>query len=308
MIALHYPFRGAERWLEALRAAGPDLEVRLAPDIVDPCQVRQVIAWRLSPGDLDAYPNLALVSSIGAGVDGILSAGPLPRGVRLTRVVHPSLAEQMVQYVVLSVLAHLRHWDVHRSAQLHQRWDRRASRRASELPVGILGLGVLGRAVAEALCALRFPVCGWSLSEKQLVGVASFNGPDQLGPLLQQSQVLICLLPLTPSTTGILSRTTLSQLPRGAYLINVGRGAHLIEQDLLELLDSDHLSGACLDVFNEEPLPTHHPFWRHPKVIVTPHLSSITSPEEVAPQLIAHYRHLTSGAPLCHEVDLTRGY
>ena len=174
--------------------------------------------------------------------------------------------------------------------------------------IGIMGLGQLGADAAQKLSALGFKVAGWSRRPKDIAGVNSFNGQAELVEFLSGSQILICLLPLTAETTGILNRRTFEHLPPGAYVINVARGQHLNEKDLMAALDSGQLSGACLDVFEVEPLPPDHPFWRHPQIKVTPHISSLTFSKAVAPQIIENYRRSQTGKPLLNAVDLERGY
>jgi glyoxylate/hydroxypyruvate reductase A len=176
------------------------------------------------------------------------------------------------------------------------------------MQIGIMGLGQLGKDAAKKLAYLGFPVSGWSQTPKDIEGVTCLAGDDALDHFLSQTRILICMLPLTPKTKGILSQKTFAKLPAGAYLINIARGRHLIEKDLLTALDSGHLAGACLDVFEVEPLPEDHPFWSHPKIFITPHISSLTYPKTVAPQIIENYRRTITGNPLLHVVDVERGY
>jgi glyoxylate/hydroxypyruvate reductase A len=171
-----------------------------------------------------------------------------------------------------------------------------------------MGLGQLGKDAAKKLSYLGFPVSGWSQTPKDIEGVKCFAGDKALEDFLSQARILICMLPLTPKTKGILNHKTFAKLPAGAYIINIARGQHLIENDLLAALDSGQLGGACLDVFEVEPLPEDHPFWSHPKILVTPHISSITYPQTVAPQIIENYQRAKTGDPLLHVVDMERGY
>jgi glyoxylate/hydroxypyruvate reductase len=174
--------------------------------------------------------------------------------------------------------------------------------------VGIMGLGHLGSDAAVKLRALGFAVSGWSRTARQMESVRCFAGAGELESFLAQADILICLLPLTPATEGILNRETFSKLPRGAYLINAARGDHLVEEDLLDALESSQVGGACLDVFRKEPLPESHPFWKHPCVTLTPHVASLTYPKAVAPQIVENYRRVRAGKPPLHAVDIGRGY
>jgi glyoxylate/hydroxypyruvate reductase A len=214
----------------------------------------------------------------------------------------------MTEYVVWAVLHHCRDMEKYRADQSAMAWLPVFPRPRGETSVGIMGLGQLGSHAAATLRDLGFPVLGWSRTPKGIAGVATHWGKEGLGGFLTRTWILVCLLPLTPETRGILNRRTFAALPRGAYLINVARGAHLAKEDLLEALGSGQLSGACLDVFETEPLPAGHPFWSHPRIMVTPHVSSLTDPQAVAVQILENYCRLRRGEPLVHVVDRQRGY
>ncbi len=297
-----------ETWARHLRAADPELDIRVWPETGRPDEVKFALCWQHPPGELKKYPNLKCIASMGAGVDHILADPELPAGVPVTRVVEPSMAQSMSEYVVLAVLSHCRNLKPHLDDQQQRKWNPRIPLLVREVEVGIMGLGQLGSDAACKLHALGFPVRGWSRSEKSVPRVRSFAGQADFQEFLAGSRVLVCLLPLTPATRGILNRSTFAGLPGGAYLVNAARGEHLVEQDLLEALAEGRLAGACLDVFREEPLPAEHPFWRHPKIVVTPHISSLTYAESVAPQIAANYRRLQTGEPLLNLVDRARGY
>ncbi|RYY48395.1 MAG: glyoxylate/hydroxypyruvate reductase A, partial [Comamonadaceae bacterium] len=188
------------------------------------------------------------------------------------------------------------------------RWDFRKPRTRAEFPVGVMGMGVLGRRVAQALAGFEFPVLGWSRSQREAAGVRCYAGESELSAFLAASRVLVCLLPLTPATANILNRETLSRLQPGGYVINVARGGHLVDEDLLALIDTGHLAGAALDVFREEPLPAQHPFWAHPKIVVTPHTSARTLRDETIAQIAGKIRAFERGEPLAGVVDRNKGY
>ncbi|MGD8369061.1 MAG: glyoxylate/hydroxypyruvate reductase A [Desulfobacterales bacterium] len=294
-------------WEKQLRRLAPDLDLRVWPETGDPDEVLFVLCWRHPPGVLDRFPNLACIASMGAGVDHILSDPELPR-VPIVRVVDPSMARSMTEYLLLAVLHRVRQFDLYRLDQMQRAWRQRVPAQAAATRIGIMGLGELGRHAARAFRSLEFPVSGWSRTPKTIEGVQTFAGEEGFGPFLSNLRVLICLLPLTDATRGILCRRTFAGLPDGAYLINSARGEHLIEEDLLEALDDGKVSGACLDVFRTEPLPGGHPFWGRPEIRVTPHISSLTNPKDVCPQILENYRRLLEGRSLLNLVDREKGY
>lgn len=295
-------------WVKQLKAVDPNLDIRIWPEGGKPEEIEFVMAWKPPPGELRKYPNLRCIASLGAGVDHILRDPDLPAGAPLSRVVDGSMARSMTEYALLSVLNYCRHFEAYRRDQMHRRWKPRPPLRTREVRVGIMGLGQLGGDAAAKLVRLGFQVRGWSRTGRQIEGVLSYAGEKQLDDFLSLTNILICLLPLTPATEGILNRRVFAALPPDAYVINAARGRHLIEADLLEALDAGHLSGASLDVFQHEPLPVEHPFWKHPKIRVTPHISSLTDPKAVAPQLVENYHRARDGKPLLNLVDMQRGY
>jgi glyoxylate/hydroxypyruvate reductase A len=294
-------------WEKHLRASGPDIDLRVWPKTGDPDEITFALCWKHPHGVLGRFSRLACIASMGAGVDHILSDPELPP-VPVVRIVDPSMARSMTEYLLLAVLYRMRHFDLYRRDQMQRAWMQRVPLSAESLRIGIMGLGHLGRHAAQAFRFLRFPVSGWSRTEKRIEGVDTFAGQQGLGPFLSNLGVLICLLPLTDTTRGILCRRTFAGLPDGAYLINSARGAHLVEADLIEALDAGRLSGACLDVFDREPLPDDHPFWGRPEILVTPHISSLTNPKSVCPQIVENYRRLQAGRPLINLVDSEKGY
>jgi glyoxylate/hydroxypyruvate reductase A len=297
----------AELWRAELEARMPELEVRIWPDAGDPASVETALVWRPPPGALAGLPNLKAILSLGAGIEGLIADPTLP-DVPIARMVDPSLTRTMAEYVLLAVLRHHRGFDRFARAQRERRWDFSLPPQAAERRVGILGLGQLGAATARLLLSHGFPVLGWSRTPKALDGVTSYAGHGELHAFLHQADILVCLLPLTAETRGILDAETFAGLPHGAALINVGRGAHLVDADLLAALDSGHLSGATLDVFAHEPLPPESPLWQHPKVLVTPHIASYSVPAIAADGVVENIRRALAGRPLDHAVDRGRGY
>jgi glyoxylate/hydroxypyruvate reductase A len=294
-----------EPWLDGLRAALPEATVSAWQPDAPPADY--AVVWAPPQALIDTQPRLRALFNIGAGVDAILRLR-LPPSLRVVRLDDAGMAVQMAEYVCHAVIRHFRAFDAYEAAQREARWAYRKPRQRADCTVGLLGLGVLGTRVAQALQVFEFPVLAYSRRPKSLPGVSSYHGEAGWAAFLARSQVLVNLLPLTPATHGLLNRATLSQLPRGAYLINVARGAHLVEDDLLALLDEGHLSGATLDVFAVEPLPPAHPFWRHPRVTVTPHTAARTLRDESIAQIAGKIRALERGEPISGVVDREQGY
>jgi glyoxylate/hydroxypyruvate reductase len=300
------PARGAE-WARHFAERVPELPFHIWPETGDPAAVRFLATWR-PPDDIGSlFPNLEVLFSTGAGVDQF-EATPLPPGVALVRMVEPGIIESMVEYATLSVLALHRDFPAYREQQRAGVWEEIRVRPASTRRVGVMGLGVLGRAVLERLAAFGFPLSGWSRSARSIPGVACHAGAEALPEFLAACDILVCLLPLTPETRGMLDRRLFAALPRGAGLVNVGRGPHLVTDDLFAALDEGQVSAALLDVTDTEPLPAEHPLWRHPRVWITPHIASQTRPETAVEAVIANLRRHARGEPLVGAVDRGRGY
>jgi glyoxylate/hydroxypyruvate reductase A len=267
------------------------------------------IVARPQPGALASLRGLRLVSSVGMGVDHILGDPDLPAGVPVTRVVTPEMVAQVAEYVVLAVLRVERESDRFDRLQREGRWERRlVARPGGKRRVGLLGLGAIGSRVARHLVALDVPVRGWSRAPRSLPGVVTHAGQDGLADMLAETDILVCALPRTRETEGILDRRCFARLPRGAHVINVGRGEHLVEADLLEAIDAGHLSGATLDVFRTEPLPPGHPFWQHPAIRITPHSAGLSTPDASARRILENLNRLRAGEPLLDAVEPGRGY
>ncbi len=294
-----------EPWLQGLRAALPQAEVALwAPGAP---QADYAVVWAPPQQFFDEQAQLKAAFNIGAGVDALLTLR-LPPATQLVRLEDAGMSVQMAEYVCHALIRHFREFDTYEAETRQGRWSFHKPRLRAEWPVGIMGLGVLGERVAKAVAAFEFPVLGWSRSPRQIEGVRCFAGAEQLNDFLTASKVLVCLLPLTPDTRDILNRRNLSRLQPGGTVINVARGAHVVDDDLLQLLDSGHLAGATLDVFRTEPLPAEHPFWRHPKITVTPHTSARTLREETIAQIAGKIVAMERGQSIAGIVDLKRGY
>lgn len=297
----------------AFRKAFPGIDLRMGNDIASLGPIEDIdvaVCWFPPHGLLAQLPNLQLIQSLAAGIDHIAADADLPRQLPLCRIVDTTMAAGMKAYVSWAVVQQHRGMAAYVTSSAAGRWEEQPVVSPRHHRVGIAGLGTLGMACAEALATIGYQVRGWSRSAKQNLpeGVQSFHGDDQLGDFLSGCDTLVCLLPLTTQTHGFLNAALFAQLPRGAHLINVGRGDHLVEADLLTALQSGQLSGATLDAFSVEPLPADHPFWREPRILVTPHISTRTDPAVIAQQTLANLATLRQGERPPHLVDLTRGY
>jgi glyoxylate/hydroxypyruvate reductase A len=266
------------------------------------------VTWDHPSGIWDQFPNLDTVLSLGAGADHLITDGSIPPSVQLGRVVTPSLKQQMAEFVLMHVLWIQRKIEHFRTQESHSRWDPKAPWDKSKLPVGIMGLGELGSAVAYLLNQHDFEVHGWSRTIKEIPDVISHTGPHGRQSMVEQCRIFVCLLPLTNKTKGILNSRLFNAMPDNSWLIHVGRGEHLVEEDLLSALNSDKLADAYLDVFDPEPLPSEHLFWTHPNIHITPHIASLTPPDEAAEQIAQDYRNTLNKQALTHPVDRELGY
>ncbi len=274
-----------------------------APEAID-----YVLSFRPEPGLLATFPNLKAVFSLGAGVDGFLIDPDYPKRVPLVRFNSKALTNEVAQYVIFHTLLHHRQQREFDEFQKRHEWRQRMpNRRTADTRVGILGMGEIGTLAAERLRDLGFAVAGWSQTRKNIPGIESFTH-DELKAFLARTDILICLLPLTPQTRGILNADLFATLPPGAYVINAARGAHLVEADLIAALNARHLAGASLDVFRQEPLPSDNPLWSQPGVTVTPHVAGLTDPREAARSVLNGIARLERGEKLENTVDFTKGY
>lgn len=295
-------------WVDALRRQLPEQEPRIFPDVGAKEEIDYALVWQPPAGLLATLPRLKAIFSVGAGVDHLASDPELPRHLPLVRMVEPGLTAGMTEFVVMSVLMHHRFMLDYRSQQERQVWEEIQQIPAEERSVAFLGLGALASDAVAKLRPFGFRLLGWSRSPKTLEGVECFHGAEGLAAMLPQAEILISLLPLTAETRDLIDAPFLKKLPRGAALISVGRGQQVVEADLLAALDSGQVGGATLDVFQEEPLPADSPFWRHPRVIVTPHVAAMTMADTAVAQVVANIRRMEAGEAPLNQVDLERGY
>ena len=298
----------AAAWAAAIRALEPGAELRFWPESGPAADIDFAIVGGKAPGDLRGFANLRAIQSTWAGVNHLLADTNLPFDRPLARMVDQGLTVSMTEYVVLHVLDSARDGPRLRAAQRAAQWLDLDPVPPGSVTVAILGLGTLGADAATRLAVLGFAVRGWSRSRKEIAGIESFAGRDGLRECLSGAQILVCLLPLTDDTRGILNALTFAPLARGAVLIHAARGAHLVEADLLAALQSGQLARAVIDVFAAEPLPADHPFWEHPQVTVTPHVAAITRPGTGAADIVENYRRAMAGERLINQVDRAKGY
>jgi glyoxylate/hydroxypyruvate reductase A len=297
-----------EQQRAALAAIAPAERIFTDPALAPAAEVEALLAFRLAPGIVSCFPALRFVASAGAGVDEVIAASDLPETIPVVRAVDPLQGQRMAQYVVLMLLRTYR--DLPRLAAQHRegRWQRFLPPPERDQAIGVMGCGTIGTPVVDTLTRLGFPVSVWTRTRRSIAGVEVFAGPAGLVPFLAQSRVLVCALPLTPATRGLLDARAFATLPRGAHVINVSRGAVLRDADLLAAVDGGHLAGATLDVFETEPLPADSPLWRHPKILCTPHIAAAPRPDVAARQFLDNLRRARAGEPLVNVVDRSRGY
>ncbi len=301
------PNRDLKPLSEALENIDHNLEVDIWPKVKNKDRVTFAVAWNHPKNVLGNYPNLKAVSSLGAGVNHLLNDESLPENVKLARLITPSLKNEMAEYVLQAVLAYRHHTTRYADQKREAFWDKHKLIPKEDSVVGILGFGEMGSSVADLLMLNGYKVNTWSRSKKDYEGITSYS-KDELNEFLNNTNILICTLPLTVETQGILDLELFKKLKKPAYLINAGRGQHLIEEDLIYAIDTGVLAGAWLDVFEEEPLPSNHLFWNRPKIMITPHIAAVTDSNEAAEQIIENYKRSLSGMEMVNSVDRKKGY
>lgn len=297
----------ADGWRAALADLLPEHSVRLPGEAVDG-PIDYVVAGVPAPGVIAALPSVKIVFSINAGVNGLLSDPTLPRDLPIARMVDPEMTEAMAEYVLAGVMACHRQFPLYQAQAREGRWLPRPEKLAGHRPVGILGLGELGQAAGRRLVANGFPVMGWSRRARAIDGIACHHGRAGFEDLLGRSEILVNLLPLTSETEGVINRAALDRLPEGAWLINAARGRHVVDADLLAALESGRVAGAILDVFASEPPPADHPYWRHPRVLVTPHVAAPTFLHSAARVIAGNLLRFEAGLAVRDLVDRSAGY
>ncbi|MGO4321685.1 glyoxylate/hydroxypyruvate reductase A [Pseudomonas sp. B21-010] len=300
------PVRG-EHWRRLFAEHAPDIEWRAWPDIGDPRDIQYLAAWQ-APDDVETLlPNLQVLFALSAGVDQ-LDLGRLPTTLPVVRLLDPGISQGMCEYASFAVLSLHRDMLRYRQQQAERCWQAHRLMPAGQRRVGVMGLGLQARQILASLKTFGFALSGWARSEHDIDGVACFAGDEQLPAFLGQCDIVLCVLPLTEQTRGILNRQLFQHLPKGAALVNMGRGGHLVEADLLEALADGQLSAAVLDVLEQEPAPMDHPFWHHPQILLTPHIAAMTQPESASGVLLENIRRHQRGESMLGLVDRERSY
>lgn len=297
-----------ESWIQPLQALVPQAEIHNWVDDGQPIGAQLAVVWNPPRDIFMRETGLKAVFNLGAGVDALFRLTGLGDDVPIVRLEDAGMAVQMAEYAMYALLRASRQFDRYEGQQKQGQWEPLPDIQREKWPVGVMGMGLMGARVAQTLAGLDYPVAGWSRSGKDLPGIEGFAGHEQLPAFLARTRVLINVLPLTSETSGILCRKTLQQLLPDAHVINVGRGGHLVEEDLLALLDSGHIQGATLDVFRQEPLPQEHPFWTHPRVTITPHVAAASLRETSIAQVAGNINRYLRGEPLTGVVVRGRGY
>ena len=306
-IALICPGRDMRQWVAQFQQQAPSLTIQVWPDIASPQEVEYAVAWKHPSGIFQKFSNLRCISSLGAGVDWLLADADVAVDIPLVRIVGEKLQQSMAEYVCFGALYFLRKMGIYFRQQYDKQWHVQQIPDIEDVRIGIWGYGSLGQYVGKKLEQLGFPVQGFRRRGQEKEPPAEVL-QDELASFLSGINILVCLLPLTPATAQILNSKLFDRLPKGAYLIHAARGEHLVDEDLLDALNSGHLAGAMLDVFGVEPLPVEHPFWHHPKILLTPHCAAITNPASAVQQILENYHRLQTQKPLLNQVDRARGY
>jgi len=301
------PNRDLTKLKEELLNLDANLDVELWPNVEHKNRVTFAVAWNHPKNIFSNYSNLNSVSSLGAGVNHLLNDEDLTSDISLARLITPSLKNEMAEYVLQAILAYRHHTTRYTDQKKEGYWDKHTIIPKEDAVIGIMGLGEMGLSTAELLIENGYKVNAWSSSKKDVARIDSFS-ENELDDFLAQSNILICLLPLTEKTDGILNLDLFKKLKTPSYLINVGRGQHLVEEDLIYGIDTGVLDGAWLDVFEEEPLPSNHLFWNRPKIMITPHVAAVTDPREAAQQILENYKRSLSGMDLINAVKREKGY
>lgn len=305
LIAKNRDFTSLEK---AIKEEDSNIDVEIWPRVENKERVNFAVCWNHPEKVLGNYPNLRAVSSLGAGVNHLLDDESLADDIPICRLITDALQDQMAEYVLNAIVNYRLHiWDYYENKKKGV-WEQKSTIPIKYSPVGIMGLGEMGTSVATLLVQQEYNVSGWSRSNKDIEGITSYAGKDELDDFLSETKILVNLLPLTDETEGILDLDLFKKLKQPGYLINVGRGDHLVEEDLIYAFDMDYLEGACLDVFEEEPLPNNHSFWNRKQIMITPHIAAITPAKEAAKVIVENYKRAMSGMDLLYEVDREKGY
>lgn len=307
-IAIIFNSKSTHHWEAALKKHLPNTKIEVYPEIEDFGAVDMALCWKAEENVLDQFPNLQLIHSVGAAVDHILLKQNIKPHQSICRIVDDYLSADMFEFLLAIMMTEIKNLPLYQLQQNNQNWKPRKYKRIQDTQICILGLGEIGAFVAQQFAQMGFKVKGWSQNRKELKGVSCFAGTDELNMAVADVDFLINILPVTPQTTGILNQHLFGKLSANTILINVGRGEHIVEDDLIQALDKNQLHSAYLDVFKTEPLPNEHPFWTHPKIKITPHIASVTNIDSAVLLVVENYKNHLSGLPLKHIASLEKGY
>lgn len=306
-VALIFNQKPTEEWQRNLQKLLPDTKVEVYPTISNPEDVEFIATWKPHENYVAEFPNLKVVQSVGAGIDHLLHT-KIPDSIKVSRIVDPALKQEMFEHVLVCVMTSMKNLLTYYKDQLKNEWKPKNYKSIGETTITILGLGEIGKLVAERFVALGFKVKGWSNSAKNINGVEAFAGKKGLNSAISETDFIVNILPLTNETEGILNKVFFNQCSKQTVLINVGRGGHLVEKDLLSAIDEKFIKEAYLDVFREEPLPENHPFWKNENIYITPHIASVTNATTALQQVADNYKRMKNKETLLNEVSLDKGY
>lgn len=298
----------SQKWEQVLKSNLQNETIEIYPDISNLESVTFLVCWKPEENLLSKFPNLKAIQSLGAGVDHILDHHVVPSHIKVSKVVDDNLTHDMWEHTMSIILSDMKNLPIHAKNKMSKTWSPKRYKRIKDVSIGILGLGTIGKYVASQFAKTGFKVGGWSKSKKEVQNVITYSDESGLKSLLSVSDYVVNILPLTKETSGIINHNLLSNMKQESYLINIGRGPHVVNADLLSNIDSGHLRGAALDVFHCEPLPKESPFWNHSSIIITPHTASLTHIDSVYPQVVVNYIRLIKGLHLFNLVDLSKGY
>ena len=298
----------AQNWVKAVAAELGEDKVFLHEDVQDKSKIEIALTWKAPMRMLQQYPNLKLIQSLGAGVDHIFDFDNVVEGTKVSRIVDPQLSEDMYEFVLSIILSKLKNLSTYRDQQSQGVWKEKRYKVISDVKLGIMGLGIIGSHVAKRLSAVGFQCMGWSRTKKEIGGISNHYGQAGLDEMLAETDFLINILPLTNETRGIINLELITKTKKGAYLINVGRGPHVVDEDILQAIEADLISGAALDVFHQEPLPKEHLFWSNEKIVLTPHIASITNIKTAREQVFENIRRYLKGEEVLNEASVEKGY
>jgi glyoxylate/hydroxypyruvate reductase A len=298
----------SQKWKQILKSNLQNVTIEIYPNISKLESITFLVCWKPEKNLLSKFPNLKAIQSLGAGVDHILDHHPVPSHIQVSKVVDDNLTHDMWEHALSIILSDMKNLPLHSKNQISKTWRYKKYKRIKDVSIGILGLGTIGKYVAIKFASIGFKVGGWSRSKKDIDNVVSYSEDSGMKSLILESDYIVNILPLTNDTKGLIDHDFLSNMKKGSYFINIGRGPHVVDADLIASIDAGHLRGAALDVFHSEPLPIESPFWKHSSIIVTPHIASLTHIDSVIPQVVENYMRLVKGELLLNLVDLSKGY